>query len=701
MLFKPFHIKYLFSFLLAILWSSIAYGEVNKTRIACVGNSVTYGAGIENREVNSYPAQLQELMGEKYEVGNFGKSGATLLTNGHRPYIQQEEFQQALKFKPQIVVIHLGLNDTDPRNWPNYRQDFVKDYSALIDSFRNLSSSPEVWICKMTPIFHEHPRFKSGTRDWFWHIQEKIEIIAKGKNTELIDFHTPLYSRPDLMPDNLHPNKEGAGILAKTVYQRLTGDFGGLQIPEVFNFGMVLQREIPIPVYGKANSGDSIWVKLEDDLLKTNADKYGNWKVEFPEKKAGGPYTLMVGGRGKRIVIDNVLIGDLYLCSGQSNMSFELKSTARAKEEIVKANFPEIRLFNMKAVAWGGKYKWSEEQLEKTNQLEFFSGKWEYCTPETADEFSAIAYHFGRKLYEETGVPIGLIHNSKGGSPTEAWIDRKTLELNPQLVDVLMNWEKNDFVQTFCRERATFNIQDSNNPLQRHPFHPAYLYEAGIEPLKGLPIKGVIWYQGESNAHNVEFYEQLFPALVESWRNIWGEDLPFYFVQLSSINRPSWGHFRDSQRRLASQIPNCEMAVSSDMGHPTNVHPNKKKEVGERLALITMKNLYAKDVPWQGPEVMAFQFNKNKIEVDYTFANELKTSDDKTLRSFEVAGEDEIYKAAKTKIKGNTIEIWSDEVINPKHFRYGWSAYTDANLINEAGLPASTFSTEFEKNVNK
>jgi len=685
-------------FLVAFLLASTVYSQPSvKIRIACVGNSVTFGAGIENRDVNSYPAQLQKILGENYVVGNFGKSGATLLTKGHRPYIKQKEFQEALKFSPQIVIIHLGLNDTDPRNWPNYRDDFVSDFSALIDSFRMLPTKPKVWICKMTPIFHGHPRFKSGTRDWFWQIQKKIEVVANGKNTELIDLHTPLYSRPDLFPDNLHPNKEGALILAKTVYSEITGDFGGLQISDVFNSNMVLQRGVTIPVYGNANSGDKITIDFAGDIQTATTDKHGNWKVEFPAKVAGGPYSIKIENRDSSITIENILVGDLWICSGQSNMSFALKSTARAKEEIPKANYPEIRLYNMKTVAWGSNNKWSKEELQKTNNLEFFSGKWETCSSETVAEFSAIAYHFGRKLYEETGVPIGLIHNSKGGSPTEAWIDRKTLEFHPQLVDVLMNWEKNDFVQAFCKERAAINIKDSDKPVQRHPFHPAYLYEAGIEPLKGMPIKGVIWYQGESNAHNVEFHEQLFPALIESWRNIWGENLSFYFVQLSSINRPGWGHFRDSQRRLALQIPNCEMAVSSDLGHPTDVHPKQKKEVGERLALVALNQLYNKDIPCQGPKVKAMEFSNNKIIIEYTFAEGLKTSDGKPLRSFEVAGENELYKPAKTKIIENRIEIWSEEVPVPKYFRYGYQPYTDANLVNETGLPASTYTTEFER----
>ena len=694
-------LKIYISFLITVTFFSTVFGQGNseKIRVACVGNSVTFGARIEDREENCYPAQLQDLLGNKYEVGNFGKSGATLLTKGHRPYIQQQEFKEALKFNPHVVVIHLGLNDTDPRNWPNYRDEFTKDYFALIDSF-NINSTninPEIWICKMTPIFHGHPRFKSGTRDWFWQIQEKIRVVAKTKQTGLIDLHIPLYSHPDLFPDNVHPNEKGAKIIAETVYSELTGDFGGLHISEVFGNNMVLQRGIPIPVYGKANRDDRITIEFDGESKIVTPNEHGQWETEFPAKTAGGPFTLKIWNKDTTMQFDDILTGDVWLCSGQSNMAFQLKQTARAKEEIAKANYPEIRLYNMEAVVWAGKSKWVKEDLQKINNLKFYMAKWETCSPETAAGFSGVAFHFGRKLQEELNVPVGLIHNAKGGSPTEAWIDRETLEFHPQLVDLLSNWKQNDFVMDWCRERASYNIQHSENPLQRHPFHPAYLFESGILPLEGFPIKGVIWYQGESNAHNVELHEILFPALVKSWRNMWGENLPFYFVQLSSLNRPTWGHFRDSQRRLAKQIDNCEMVVSSDLGHPTDVHPKKKKEVGERLALIALKNTYKKDFEWKGPEIENISFKGNKTIVFYKHANNLKTSDGKSLRSFELAEEDFIFYPASAFVKGNIIELSSEKIKNPKYVRYAWQSFANGNLINEAGLPASTFSTEFEK----
>lgn len=678
--------------LLTLWFSSFLLSQTNqKIRVACIGNSVTYGYGIENRDVNSYPAQLQKLLGSRYEVGNFGKNGATLLNQGHRPYIAQPEFQEAMNFQPDLVIIHLGLNDTDPRDWPMYSKDFVKDYSSLIDSFRQLDTHPRIWICKMTPVFHGHPRFKSGTRDWFWQIQDKISIVAKGQNTELIDFHTPLYSRPDLLPDNVHPNETGAGILAQTVYSEITGDFGGLKIPEIFQSHMVLQRDQPISVFGTSNKNDKITVIFDGKTSETSTDQHGKWRVTFPAYPAGGPYTLQIFGENKEINFEDVLIGDVYLCSGQSNMEFPLNRSLHGTQEINKANHPRIRLYNMTPVVSIGKENWAKEDLEKTNSLEYFSGQWEPCTPQSAADFSAIAYYFGQRLHHETGVPIGLISNAIGGSPTESWIDRNTLEFNPILVDILSDWQRSDFINPYCKNRAETNIQNSNNPLQRHPFHPAYLYETGISPLKGLSINGAIWYQGESNAHNIELHEELFSSLVQSWRKIWGDELPFYFVQLSSINRPGWEHFRDSQRRLAEKTTNCEMVVSSDLGDYSDVHPKEKKPIGERLALVALKNLYRLEVEWQGPIVKDVTYKSNKIVVEYDHAKKLMTSDGEPLRGFELAGDDELYYPAQGRIIENSIELQSKKVQKPRFFRYGYQPFSDANLINGSSLPASTY----------
>ncbi|MBT3241966.1 MAG: sialate O-acetylesterase [Bacteroidetes bacterium] len=670
-----------------------------KIRVACIGNSVTYGHGIEDREAKSYPAQLQQMLGDRFEVKNFGHSGATLLKKGHRPYWEQEVFLQAQEYNPHLIVIHLGLNDTDPRNWALYRDDFIADYSEMIDVFRKgtANPSPKVWICKMTPIFSGHHRFKAGTRDWFWQIQETIEHVAVVNNTGFIDLHTPLYGRIDLFPDNLHPVEDGAGIIASIVYGELSGQYGGLELPEIFADHMVLQREMVIPVWGTANYQDEITVTFADKTLKTTCDEHGNWKVSFPPMAAGGPHTLQVTTKGNRKAFVDILVGEVWLCSGQSNMAFEMNRSERADEEIKKADYPEIRFYKMEAVAWAKKVKFSEEILDKVNRLKFYNSSWLVCSPETVSDFSAIAYHFGRSLHDNLGVPIGLIENSKGGSPAEAWVGRKALEFHPQLLDLLEKWESNEMIPEWCKERGSYNLSLSKNPNQRHPFQAAYLYEAGINPLKKFPIKGAVWYQGESNAEKVELHEEIFTTLIKSWREAWGYDFSFYYVQLSSLNRPSWPMFRDSQRRLLNKLDNTGMAVCSDLGNANDVHPKKKKEVGERLSLLALANDYHLNLESSGPLFKNASFVKNQAILQFKHAEGMKSSDGKALKEFEVAGFDRIFKPAVAVIEGAFIVVRSSDVAEPQYVRYGWKPFSEGNLVNRDDLPASTFSTEFEE----
>ena len=265
--------------ILSIFLAFAFMSQAQKIKVACVGNSVTYGYGIKNRETNCYPAQLQQMLGDAYEVENFGHSGATLLNKGYRPYTQQEAYQKALRFAGDYVIIHLGLNDTDPRAWPNYRDDFVRDYLSLIESFRKANPRCKVWVCRMTPISHRHPRFKSGTRDWYWMEQALIEEIARIAGATLVDLQEGLYDRPDLLPDALHPNAEGAGILARTVYGALTGDYGGLQLPAIYSDRMVLQRDQPLPISGIANQGEKVTVTLAGQRKETVAGTNGKGSV--------------------------------------------------------------------------------------------------------------------------------------------------------------------------------------------------------------------------------------------------------------------------------------------------------------------------------------------------------------------------------------------------------------------------------------
>lgn len=703
---------------------------LEKTRVACVGNSITYGMTLADHATESYPAQLQQMLGDGYEVGNFGKSGATLLRHGHRPYIAQEEWAKAKAFKGDIAVIHLGVNDTDPRNWPYYRDEFVSDYLALIDTLRQENPKCRIIIALLSPITHNHPRFESGTQQWQKEIQEAIKTVARVGKAQLIDFHKPLYAYPQLIPDAVHPNKEGAMMLARTVYSAILGNYGGLQMPITYSDNMVLQRNRALTIHGTANAGEKVTVnitrpdaakgkvqnggkrkkgeqprrvralKTEVQTATATADDNGCWQVTLRPQRAENNLTLTISTDEKHLVYNNVAFGEVWLCSGQSNMEFMLHEAATAKRDIPKAKNPNIRFFDMKARWRTNPVEWDTAALDSINHLKYFTDtKWTVCSPETAKDFSAIAYYFGSMLQDSLQCAVGLICNAVGGSPTEAWVDRA--DLDAQFPQIMRNWTNNDFVQPWVRERAALNMKKTADmKLQRHPYDPCYLYESAIEPLQQFPIKGVLWYQGESNAQNFTTHERLFKLLVEGWRRNWNDaELPFYYVQLSSMDRLPWQWFRDSQRRLQSELPNVAMAVSSDMGDSLNVHPTRKQPVGERLARIALHNLYdfANVVP-SGPAVKeASVVGDGIVRLTFDYADGLSTSDGKHPLTFEIAEEEGLYKPAEARIEDNTVVVMAEGVTHPRFVRYGWQPFTRANLVNSAQLPASTFRIEITK----
>mgnify|MGYP000860642168 FL=1 len=682
-------------FISALVLGSLGWGQQKTIKVACVGNSITYGYGIENREQNSYPSVLQRLLGKGYKVGNFGHSGATLLSKGHRPYIKQEEYQKALAFAGDIVVIHLGINDTDPRNWPNHRNDFVKDYLTLISSLKKANPKARIVIARMSPLSHRHHRFESGTRDWHAEIQQAIALVAQQTNAQLIDFHEPLYHFPQMLPDAVHPNAQGAAILAQVVFGAITGNYGGLQLPEIYSDNMVLQHGQPLPLHGIANAGTKITVTIGKQQLNTTADSNGKWQVTLAPLAAKETYTLQITAGKEKRIFKNVVAGEVWLCSGQSNMEFEMFQASTGERDIPQAENPNIRLFDMEA-RWrtDNANAWELSALDSINVLQYYKpAQWEVCTPKTIRAFSAVAYYFGRTLQKDLDMPIGLICNAVGGSPTEAWVDRRTLEY--EFPRILNNWRENDFIMDWVRQRAGENIAKATDKLQRHPYEPAYLFEAGILPLAQYPIKGVIWYQGESNAHNKEAHSKLFPLLVKSWRTEFNNpQMPFYYVQLSSINRPSWGWFRESQRRLMKVVPHSGMAVSYDYGHPTDVHPKNKQPIGERLAQWALGDTYGKKVLPSGPLFRSATFNGKAATVAFDYARGMHPADGKTLRGFELSDGNGIFYPATAEVVGEELKVTSEEVSTPKAVRYGFSPVTDGNLVNEANLPASTFTSE-------
>ncbi len=686
-----------FIFIVAVLsFSSVAFTQSQRIKVACIGNSVTYGYGLKDPSSQSYPVQLQQMLGEQYDVKNFGHSGATLLRKGHNPYYKTKEFSEAIHLNPDVAIIHLGLNDTDPRDWNNYSNDFKSDYAWLIDTLRKSNPQIRIYTCLMTPIFNDHPRFRSGTRDWYWKIQDQIQVVAKVNHTGLVDLHTPFYSHPNLFPDALHPDREGAIILARTVYGAITGDYGGLQISGVFADGMVLQREKPIPFFGTSNANDEVTVTFNHQTKKVKANADGKWKLFFNAMRAGGPYTLTVSVKSQKIVFSNILIGDVWLCSGQSNMLFRLNQSYEAAKTISSSNNKNIRFFQLNAIQETDDIAWDSATLDKTNKLEYFTGNWQECNPETAAKFSAIGYFFGQKIQQEENIPIGLIEVAAGGAPIVSFMDRHTMEFDNYLVNELYDWKKSDFIMPWVRDRAKKNIENSTNPRQRHPYEPCYNFESGISKFVNTPINGVIWYQGESDAHNVDLYAYNFKELILNWRSLWKENLPFYFVQLSSIDRPSWPYFRDMQRKFALEISNTFMAVSSDLGDSLNVHPTQKRPVGERLALLALKNTYHKNILADGPTIKsAFQKSK-EIIVDFNNAKKLQTGDDKKLIGFEVMNEKGKIILPKAEIKNNKVILYLAKDEKIIKVLYAYQPFTRANLVNEAGLPASTFSYDLK-----
>ena len=680
-------------FLFCCLFVLGSYAKV-PLRVACVGNSVTYGYGLAERETQAYPVVLQQLLGSGFDVRNFGHSGSTLLSKGHRPYIEQQAYADALAFRPDWVIIHLGLNDTDPRNWPNYGDDFIQDYCRLIDAFRSANPKAKVWICRMTPIGHRHSRFRSGTRDWHAQIQEAIGRVAHAAEVECIDLHAPLYTRPELFPDALHPNAEGARIIAETVYCRLTGNFGGLQLPAYYGNGMVLQRGDSLRFHGKANRGEKVRIAFGGKTSDVVAGADGEWSDVRKCLPAGGPYKLTVSTKKQKVVIDSLFVGDVWFCSGQSNMELPVSQTATAQEDITNASKArDLHIFNMRTRYPTDNVEWERTVLDSVNHLRLFAPvRWQKADGRAVANFSSIAYHLGRVLADSLQIPVGIICNAVGGTTTESWIDRKTLEW--EFPQILYNWYHGDFGMKWARERALKNIAQTTDKLQRHPYEPCYMFESGMLPFTGMNVKGVVWYQGESNAHNIELHERLFPLLENSWRTFFAaERLPFYVVQLSSLNRPSWPSFRNSQRLLAEKCPFTYLTVTTDVGDSLDVHYKNKRPIGERLARQILRHSYSCDLLSDSPELRSVSSEGNMLRLSFDHSAGLTAADGR-LKAFEVAGIDGLYHPAEARIEGETVIVFSEKVKKPHFVRYGWKPFSDGNLVNGAGLPASTFKAE-------
>ena len=680
--------RLLLSFLLLLFLLPLSARRIIK--VACVGNSITYGTGVANREQKAYPVVLQRLLGKGYQVENFGKPGATLLRRGHRPYFDQPEFRAALQFRPDIAVIHLGINDTDPRNWPNYRDEFIPDYLALIDSLRAVNPHVRILVARLTPIGVDHPRFDSGTRKWREEISQAVQQVAEIARVEWIDFYAPLVPHPDWLPDAVHPDARGAEVLAKVAYSGITGRYGGLQLPPVFADNMVLQRGMPFYMKGKADAGETVVVRLGGKELASGVtDARGVWNVRIPALTAVDSTTLTVSTARRTLTYRNVAVGEVWLCSGQSNMAFKLRQAADASRDIAKAADRGLRLYNMQPRWETDNVEWDSTAVDSVSRLQYFRpAQWVASAPQSAADFSAVAYYMGRMLRDSLRVPVGLVCNAVGGTPIESWIDRPMLEeYYPQ---VLRHWKNNDFVMDWVRGRATKNL--ARRPGGRHPYHPAYCFETGIEPLLNLPLRGVAWYQGESNAHNPDSW--CFDLLARSWRMRMGDfSLPFYVVQLSGIERPSWPWMRNVQRIAKRSVFATQMVVSSDLGLRHDVHPPYKRPVGERLAQSMLRHTYDRSGAPVSPEVGEnSQVDGDRVQLDLREAKGLHGSDGQPLRGFEIAGENQLFFPAVAALnEDGKLVLHASKVAQPRYVRYGWQPFPTGNVVNGAGLPLGTF----------
>ncbi len=682
----------------------------DRIRIACVGDSITYGLTLEDRETDCYPAHLQRLLGSRYEVGQFGRRGARVSTGSSRCYTNFPEYAYSLSFSPDVVIISLGINDCSVGAWADHKKNFVASYTKLIDSYRRLESRPKIWLTTLMPIMPPYEPYLAIQQN-IRECQGIIEFIAEQEDLAVIDLFTELNRQHRIYAeDGIHPSREGAALIAKKVYASITGDFGGLCLPYVFDDHMVLQREMPIRVFGTGNVGDRVEVKLAEQGSRTIVDGNGNWRVELPALHAGGPYTLIVTA-DRTIEFHDVMVGEVWFCAGQSNMAMPLKSDQEALTLIAMADqYPQIRLLKRTVDPEPGKRAFAEEELRKINLDGYYSGCWETGSNQSAKDFSAVGYCFALELAQTLGVPIGIIQNAIGGAPIEAFLPREAFQQEP-LYRLTADWLDADS-PSWHRDRAKLNLgnRTGRDPrlLPHHPYEPTFLFYSDIEEMIPYGIRGVLWYQGESNATDVEtdtawdlqINKALFKNLICSWRSKWSlGDFPFYYVQLPNMNR-NWMLFRQMQFEVLRELPALGMAVTIDIGEENNVHPKSKYEVGRRLSLWARTNVYGQtDLVYSGP-IFNRDIKKEGDKIYFRFdsvGSGLTTSDGDELKGFEVQDSKGVWHSADAFIHENYVAIKGDWKKCITAVRYAWHPNPCANLSNQEGLPASPFYAELIK----
>jgi len=484
-------------------------------------------------------------------------------------------------------------------------------------------------------------------------------------------------------------------------------------LPSLFADHMVVQRDRAVPIRGWAEPGEKVTATLGDQSHSVTADAQGHWRLNLEPLSAGGPHELVVRGNNTLRIAD-VLVGEVWLCSGQSNMAFKVSAALNFESEAAAADHPGIRMFTV------------ERQASPEPRREC-QGSWAVCSPGTVGEFSATAYFFGRALHESLGVPVGLVNSSWGGTAVEAWTSRPAQDALPELAPILEPWDrdvatydpaaakkKHEAALTRWRE-ASAKAKEAGDKAPRRPAaptdpavsqnRPANLYNGMIAPLVPYALRGAIWYQGERNSKDQLSYLYRFqlPALIGNWRDVWNQgDFPFLFVQLPDYTKPQvkpvettgWVMVREAMLKTLA-TPNTGMAVTLGTGMADNIHPKNKQEVGRRLAQWALGTTYKKDLVYSGPLYRSMSVDNGKLVLEFDhLGGGLMSQGGGPLVGFAIAGKNKEFVSAEAKIEGNRVVVSSPEVSEPAAVRYAWASNPKFNLYNKAGLPASPFRTD-------
>lgn len=489
-----------------------------------------------------------------------------------------------------------------------------------------------------------------------------------------------------------------------------TTAFADVRLPNCIGSNAVLQREMPVPIWGWADAGEKITVTILGQTKNATPEAgSGKWMVRLNPLPTGGPYTMTVQGKN-RITLENLLVGEVWLCSGQSNMGMTVSVVKNAQEEIAAANFPKIRLLGVALLG-------TQEPQQDIH------GQWAECSPKNVGSFSAAAYFFGRELYRNLNIPIGLINCSWGGSSCEAWVQRCLLEADPQYKALLVESDRRAATWDQAKEEANYQkalekwkldaaaAKKAGKAAPKQPrkpqdyrsgqHRPANLYNGMLLPLIPYAIRGAIWYQGETNAGRAYQYRDLFPRMIRSWRADWKQgDFPFYFVQLANYmavkpepGDSAWAELREAQSMSLATSHTGE-AVIIDIGEAGDIHPKNKQDVGKRLALWALAKDYGKNVVYSGPTFEKLTCKGSQAVVQFDSHDTALAVQGDKLQGFAVAGEDKKFVWANARIEGNAVVCESLLVPHPVAVRYAWADNPICNLYNQAGLPASPFRTD-------